>query len=663
MCGITGFWQLRRDDAAPSHLTAMMWRLAHRGPDGEGRYTCPEGNLYMGHTRLSIVDLSSGEQPIVDRPHVLTVNGELYDFKRIRARLMAAEGERFQTKSDSEIALGLYRRDGLDFVRELRGEFALALYDSERRELILVRDRFGIRPLFFHLQPGFFAWGSEVKAILAHPDVPVRLDRRAALHQMMQTMVPGSSAFEGVQALEPGHLLIVRQRDDRLEVEKRRYWDLEFPRLQDHDAGERPRDHVDRIREQLIDAVTHRLVADVPVGCYLSGGIDSCSILGLAGGAQQAPVKAFTIGFDDDAYDEQHIAREMAESVGAEQEVILLDADDLYGESFLRTVWHAERSFYNTLGVAKWHMSRRVRECGYKTVITGEGADELLGGYPAFKRDMFLHGLAHESPEVRDRMRGEMERQNALFQGAILPQKSQRHPAFESLVGFTPSWIQNWLSVLDVTRPLLSADTIGEIEDYDPIAAIVDRLDARMIQDRHPLDQAQYTWTKTMLEGQILNWGGDRVDMANSMESRPAFLDHHFAEAAVRVPPKLRIRGTTEKWVLREAMRGILPEVLYERQKFAFMAPPAHTDERKRRRLDGLLGRFLNPETVERTGLFDPGRIRAFLEGYRCETDPVALVRSDAIINHLLCIHVLHEQYVEGSGAVPTGAPTAAHAT
>ena len=650
MCGITGFWRLPGDGASSDHLTSMIRRLAHRGPDGEGRYELPEKGLYMGHSRLSIVDLNTGEQPIVAEPHVLTVNGEFYDFKRIRSRLMAAEGERFRTKSDSEIALGLYRRDGLDFVHGLRGEFALALYDDRRQELILVRDRFGIRPLFFHVRPDFFAWGSEVKAVLAHPEVPVRLDRRAALHQMMQTMAPGDSAFEGVHALEPGHLMIVRRRGHRLEIEKRRYWDLDFPLLEDHDAGDRPQEHVERLREQLIDAVTHRLVADVPVGCYLSGGIDSCSILGLAGGAQQASVKAFTIGFDDEAYDEQHIAREMAESVGADQETILLGSDELYGDAFLRTVWHAERTFYNTLGVAKWHMSRRVRECGYKTVITGEGADELLGGYPAFKRDMFLHGLAHESPEVRERMRGEMERQNALFKGAILPQESRHHVAFDDLMGFTPSWIQNWLSVLELTRPLLSADAAEEIGDYDPVATIVGRLDADMIRGRHPLDQAQYTWSKTMLEGQILNWGGDRVDMANSMESRPAFLDHFVAETAVRIPPKLRIRGTTEKWVLREAMRGVLPKVLYERQKFAFMAPPAHTDERKRRRLELLLERFLNPEVVARTGLFDPSRVRSFLEAYRREQDATVLVRSDTIVNHLLCLHVLHEQYVEGSG-------------
>ncbi|MFQ5890989.1 MAG: asparagine synthase (glutamine-hydrolyzing) [Gemmatimonadota bacterium] len=659
MCGITGFLRLKPDAGSSVHLGNMMARLTHRGPDGNGRHERPDLGLYMGHTRLSIVDLSeTGQQPIHNGEHVLTVNGEFYDFKRIRPRLMAAQAARFKTKSDSEIALGLYRRDGLDFVQELRGEFAIALWDGERSELILVRDRFGIRPLFYYARPDFFAWGSEAKAVLAHPEVPVRLDRQAALNQMMQTMVPGTSAFEDVHALEPGHMLIVRLERDRLDVRQKRYWDLDFPRQVDHDPDADPEGHVRNIREELIDAVGYRLVADVPVGCYLSGGIDSCSILGLAGGAQQAPVKAFTIGFDDDKYDEQHIAREMAKSVDADQEVILLSADELYGESFLRTVWHSERTFYNTLGVAKWHMSKRVHECGYKTVITGEGADELFGGYPAFKRDMFLHGLAHEAPETRLRLRWELERENAIFRGAILPEETFRHAAFDSLIGFTPSWIQNWLAVLELTRPLLSAATEEEIGEYDPVAAIVRRLDPQMLEGRHPLDQAQYTWSKTMLEGQILNWGGDRVDMANSMESRPAFLDHHVAEAAVAVPPNLRVRGTTEKWVLREAMRGVLPDVLYKRQKFAFMAPPAHTEDRKRARLDALLNRFLSWDCVHAAGLFDPDRVDGFVAAYRREREATSLVRYDAMINHLLCLHILHEQYVDGDGPVPAGRPS-----
>jgi asparagine synthase (glutamine-hydrolysing) len=341
--------------------------------------------------------------------------------------------------------------------------------------------------------------------------------------------------------------------------------------------------------------------------------------------------------------------------MSAEQELIRLTADELYGDNFIRTVWHAERTFYNTLGVAKWCMSKRVNECGYKTVITGEGADELFAGYPAFKRDMFKHGLEGLDAVTRASYQRALEESNRLFRGAILSDKPMSHPAFERICGFTPSWIQPWMSTLELVRPLVHPDLQAELGDYDPVEAVAEALDPTMLEGRHALDKAQYTWGKTMLEGQILNWGGDRVDMANAMESRPAFLDHHLAEAAVQVPPELRIKGTTEKWILREAVRGVLPETLYKRQKFAFMAPPAHTDERKARKVDALVTRFLTPQAVADAGLFDAGQVAAFLAGYRADRDPVSLVRKDAVLNHLLCLQILHDQFVARVPAQPPG--------
>ncbi len=648
MCGITGYWNPAGLPEGPApHLAAMMESLAHRGPDGQNYQLDRELGLAMGHTRLAINDLeSTGSQPLVSRDGrlLLTVNGEFYDFKRQRANTMALGG-RFNTRCDSEIALELYRRMGRAFVDELRGEFAVALFDRDRRELILVRDRFGVRPLFFHLRPDLCVWGSEVKAVLEHPAVPRKLSPRAALNQMMHTMVPGTSAFEDVHALQPGQMMIVRQQGGRLQATTLQYWDLCFPEDGGH-ARLADNEHVERIRQELIDAIVFRLEADVPVGCYLSGGIDSCSILGLAAGAQQSPVKAFTIAFDDEDYDESRIATLMARSMNADHELIRLGAEELYGENYLKTVWHAERTFYNTLGVAKWCMSRRVNECGYKTVITGEGSDELFGGYPAFKRDMFLHGIPDSDSSTRAQYHQALERSNKLFTGAILAQQAQEHPSWNGLLGFTPSWIQPWLATLAEVRPLLSQAAERELSDYDPVAAVAEAIDEDAVRNRHPLDKAQYTWSKTMLEGQILNWGGDRVDMANSMESRPAFLDHHVAEAACEVPPELRIRGTTEKWVLREAVRGVLPETLYRREKFAFMAPPAHTDERKRRMLEELTSEYLTPTAVEHVGLFDAGKVAALLARIEGEDDRVSQTRLDTVVNHLLCLHVLHSQFI-----------------
>lgn len=646
MCGIAGFWKgSRLGPEDKKQLEKMTRVLHHRGPDGYGYHLESESGLAMGHARLSIIDLETGDQPLFSptKKHVLTVNGEFYDYKRIRAEL-TCDGARFRTKSDSEIALHLYQRKGLDFIHDLRGEFGFSLFDAEKQRLLLARDRFGIKPLFYHIDGPNIFWGSEAKALLAHSDIPQKMSATAALHQLMHTMIPGQSAFEGIHALKPGYFLIVERNGDSLNIKEHKYWDLDFPIDTDRGPQKDEQDYIVSVRDQLLEAVQHRLEADVPVGCYLSGGIDSCSMLGLASAVQQSPVKAFTISFDHSAYDEAAIATEMAEQVQADQELLNLTHTDLYGENYIKTVWHAERTFYNTLGVAKWCMSRRVRDCGYKVVVTGEGSDELFGGYPAFKRDMFRHGYAADSPEARA-FREQMEKSNKLFRGAILSEDFVSHPAFEARCGFTPSWIQPWMQTLLIARPLLHSNVLDELKDYDPIEAIAESLDPAFIEGRHPLDIAQYSWSKTMLECQILNWGGDRVGMANSMESRPAFLDHHVAEAAVQIPPALRIKDGVEKWVLREAMQNILPEVLYKREKFAFMAPPAHTEKNKRQAVQALIDTYLSPERLRASQLLDERRVLDFLHEYQHDTNSVSLTRKDALLNHLLCLSILQQQF------------------
>jgi asparagine synthase (glutamine-hydrolysing) len=370
-------------------------------------------------------------------------------------------------------------------------------------------------------------------------------------------------------------------------------------------------------------------------------------MLGLAASVQQSPIKAFTISFDHDKYDEAPIATQMAQQVHADHEILNLKAEDLYGDNFLTTLWHAERTFYNTLGVAKWSMSRRVRECGYKVVITGEGADELFGGYPAFKQDMFRHGLSADSAGKGQDYYRELQETNSQFVGAILAQETVSHPAWEARCGFTPAWIQPWILTLAKGRGLLRKDILEDLKDYDPLEAIAESFPRERVQGRHPLDVAQYTWIKTMLECQILNWGGDRVDMANGMESRPAFLDHRVAEMARHIPPHYRIHKTTEKWILREAMRHILPDVLYRRQKMAFMAPPAHTQSHKRHALQNLIDQYMSPEHVSTVGLFDPDRIAEFLQEYRTDTEPSSLVQKDALLNHVLGLHILHRTFIQ----------------
>jgi asparagine synthase (glutamine-hydrolysing) len=649
MCGIAGI--MHRDADHPVDVQTLIAMAAiqhHRGPDGFG--TAHSRGIGFSHARLSIIDLKAerGRQPFTsaDQRLMLTANGEFYDYQRLRADL-TARGEQFRTKSDSELVFHLYRSMGFERMLEhLRGEFAFALFDRDADSLYLVRDRFGIKPLYWSSGPYGFVFGSELKVLFAHPDVPREFDSQGLYHQLMQTIVPGTTAFRGVHQVKPGHFLKVQRRNGSLTVEQQRYWDMDFPAAGEHPLRNDEARCVDGVREQLIEAVHLRLEADVPVGCYLSGGIDSCSIMGLAAAASQEPVRAFTIGFDSDSYDETPIARQMAEATGADQDVLRIEPAQLY-DHFEETLWHTERTIYNTLGVAKLLMSRRVNEVNYKVVLTGEGSDELFAGYPAFRRDMFRHGLNDLDAGERREWENLLSASNQQFTGAMLAEESVIDPALEAAVGFTPSCLQPWLAAAERVPPLLNPARRRELRDYEPGRAIADALDTSQLEGRHALDKAQYVWIKTMLEGQILTWGGDRVDMANSMEARPAFLDHHLAEFARTIPPGMRIHGRTEKYVLREAMRGLLPNVLYRREKFAFMAPPAHTDENKRLALQKLADTWLDETGIRDAGLLDPKGVRdVFALHDAPDTSPATRVQLDAVINHLIGVQILHHQFV-----------------
>lgn len=653
MCGIAGVFNRDPEQPIPSQLLVNMAAIQyHRGPDNFG-YANPEGlGLGLSHARLSIIDLNEerGRQPLIspDRQFYLVHNGEFYDFQRIRAMLVA-NGARFASKSDSEIILHLYPRYGMEKTLQfLRGEFAFGFYDRSEDCLYLVRDRFGIKPLYWTETDEGVVFGSELKVLFAHPGVKRHLGATGTYHQLIQVMVPGSTAFDGIHQVPPGHMIkLQRKPGGQLTISQKKYWDIDFPvageHVNHHDEGY----YIEGVRDHLLEAVNLRLNADVPVGCYLSGGIDSCSILGLSAAARQDPVKAFTIGFDSSEYDETAVAREMADMTGADQLVLSVSADHLY-DNFARTIWHTERTIYNTLAVAKLLMSETVKANRYKVVLTGEGSDELFAGYPAFRQDMFLYGLDDLPASLRKEWQSSLEESNQLFRGAMLPREDFNSQAMSDVVGFTPTCLQNWLHCHEFAMAMLNPEWRQSLQDYDAGAAIAATFDASQLDGRHPLDKAQYVWIKTMLEGQILTWGGDRVDMANSMEARPAFLDHHLAKFATSVPPQLRIKGATEKYVLREAMKGLLPETLYKRQKFAFMAPPAHTDKKKWQSLMTLMHEFASKEKVEAAGLLDSAAIDKMIKDHENpDMDRETKVQLDAVINHVLGVQLLHHHFVE----------------
>ncbi|MBE7381247.1 MAG: asparagine synthase (glutamine-hydrolyzing) [Leptolyngbya sp. SIO1E4] len=651
MCGIGGvMYADPRYPVSPDVLVGMAAIQHHRGPDGFGYRILSDRAVGFTHARLSIIDLDPerGRQPFLSAngQYLITQNGEFYDYKRLRADL-TSRGYRFQTKSDTELVLHLTERFGLDGALPcLRGEFAFALYERRSDRLSLVRDRFGIKPLYWTRIPAGLVFGSEIKVILAHPAVQARFSSEGLYHQLMQTMVPGTTCFEGIYAVEPGQKVIVQRREGRLNIQTEQYWDLDFPNEGDRNLHLTETDYIEALRHYFVEAIQLRLEADVPVACYLSGGIDSCSILGVAAACQQSPVKAFTIGFDDSDYDETAIAREMAKTVGADQDILSIKGTQLY-DHFARTIWHTERSIYNTFTVAKLLMSQHVRDSGYKVVVTGEGSDELFAGYPQLRLDMIRYGMEGASPAERADLEAWLAASNRLFKGNLLAEQPLNDPALTALVGFTPSCLQSWLSSAAHVPALLHPHHRVVLSSYEPGRALAAALNPEQLGDRHPLDKAQYVWIKTQFESQVLGWAGDRVDMANSLEARPAFLDHPLVEFAVTLPPSMRLRGRQDKYILRETMRELLPETLYRRQKFAFMAPPSHTDTVKQQAMRSLADTYLSQDQIDQTGLLDAEAVQTILQRHGDETTPGSeRVQLDALINHLLSVQILHHHFV-----------------
>src|SRR6266481_604269 len=369
--------------------------LRHRGPDGERQWMAPDRRVALGHTRLSIIDLTTGDQPIANEDESLriVVNGEFYGYEAIQKELEHG-AHRLRTRSDSEIVLHLYEEFGADCLHRLRGEFAFVLWDSVNGTIFAARDRFGIKPLFYALHEGRVYFASEVKALFA-AGVPARWNGESVYHSLEFAGHQTRTLFDGVFQIPPGHYMIATEK--RLQLNK--YWDLDYPEETGAAATRSDSEYVEEFRHAFEEAARIRLRADVPVGWYLSGGIDSCAILGLAARHHPEPIRAYTLAFDRPEYNESAVAKEMAAKVGAEFLPIPVQQDDI-GDHFSDAIHQAETLCVNAHGVAKYLLSRAVRQAGYKVVLTGEGSDEMLGGYLHFRRDMAIHDANGRRPGV-----------------------------------------------------------------------------------------------------------------------------------------------------------------------------------------------------------------------------------------------------------------------
>ncbi len=638
MCGIVAIFS-PGGPISDATLQRATVSLKHRGPDGQGHWISSDRRVALGHARLSIIDLATGDQPIVseDEQTRIVVNGEFYGYEAIQRELEKG-GHRLRTRSDSEIALHLYEDLGTQCLHRLRGEFAFVLWDERTRSIFAARDRFGIKPLFYAWHEGKICFASEAKALFA-AGVPAQWDDASFYQSIAFGGHQLRTLFDGVFQVPPGHYLIATEKH----VQLSQYWDFNFPHADAAAARRSDQDCAAELRSVLEEAVRIRLRADVPVGCYLSGGLDSCAVLGLAAKHHNGPVRAFTLTFDRSEYDEGAIAEEMARKAGAEFRPIPICQDDL-ADHFADAIHQAETLCVNAHGVAKYLLSRAVRDAGYKVVLTGEGSDEVLGGYAFFRRDMLLHNREGQDQVEVQRLLDELTRLNPVSRGLLLPDgEAGPLDTVKRVLGFIPSWIETFSARTEKMRALLTDDFLEKFGRAEGFRALFSEIDVRgRLGDREPLNQSLYLWGKTVLPGYILTMLGDRMEMAHSIEGRVPFLDHHVVETLAAQPVSQKIRGMTEKYVLREAARDVISDTVYKRQKHPFLSPPATLNPQQK--LNTLMQDTLRGKALAGLPFFDRGKVIGLLDRLYAMDDG-SRVANDQILMMIVSACVLNERY------------------
>lgn len=630
MCGIVAAFS-RRDPVSSAILERGTRSLYHRGPDGQRQWIEKDCRVGLGHARLSIIDLATGDQPIASengRTHIV-VNGEFYGYEAVQRELENG-GHRLSTRSDSEIALHLYEELSTDCVHRLRGEFAFVIWDAANRMMFAARDRFGIKPLFYAFHRDTLYFASEVKALFAM-GVPARWDAESVSQAVEFGGHPMRTLFDGVFQVPPGHFVIATDKH----IEVKQYWDFHYPKAKQ--AAPLPdAEYSGELRRVLEEAVKMRLRADVPVGCYLSGGLDSCAMIGLATRHHPDPIRAFTLTFDHGDYDEEKEAREMAAKVGADFFPIPIRQDDL-ADHFADAILQSETFCINAHGVAKYLLSRAVRDSGYKVVITGEGSDEILGGYAHFRRDMLLYNRDGQDESAVTALLEQLTEANPVSRGLLLPHgETKALENVQRLLGFVPSWFETFSARGLAMEKVLSAEfarTYGQRASYH---ALLSALDVRgQLTGRDAVHQSLYLWSKTVLSGYILTMLGDRMEMAHSVEGRVPFLDHHVVETIRSQPVHQKIHGMTEKYVLREAVRDVITDTIYRRQKHPFLSPPATLHPKAK--LNTLMQDTLRGPVMASIPFFDEKKVRCLLdrlpemdEGSQVAIDPVLMTLMSA---------------------------------
>ncbi|MBW2731159.1 MAG: asparagine synthase (glutamine-hydrolyzing) [Deltaproteobacteria bacterium] len=596
MCGIAGLFHYRSDAVVArgpiqsARVARMCQTLAHRGPDDEGTYH--EAHMALTMRRLAIIDPQGGQQPIAseDGDVVAVCNGEIYNFRELRAELQA-RGHRFRGQSDTEVLVHLYEEEGDALVSRLRGMFGLAIWDRRRQQLLLARDRLGIKPLYIADHQGTLVFGSELKAVLASELIPRRVDRTTLHHFLSLNYVPAPySMVEGVEQLEPGTLLVCNASGARIH----RYWDLPFGEEEDSEAS-----WTRRIREKLMETVATHLVSDVPFGAFLSGGLDSSAVVALMAGCMREKPKTFAMDFAEESFSEARFAQEVATRFGCEHREFVAKPTIVHHLSEL--IWHADDPLADSSMLPVFLLAREAKK-HVSMVLTGDGGDEVFAGYPTY-RAYFVRQLYRRVPAL---LRRQIVRRmvNALPVSRSKVSFDYKAKRFVSGAELDAEEAHFWWRAIfseHEKHTLYSEATREALGLATPTSEIFRRHFALSGSD-DPLSRMLYVDTRLYLPADMLV-KVDRMTMASGLEARVPFLDHELVELVARVPSAIKFRRHKEKALLKRAVRDLLPKSILQRKKAGFNVP---VNAWLGGELRPLAERTLSPERVEAAGFFRP---------------------------------------------------------
>jgi asparagine synthase (glutamine-hydrolysing) len=604
MCGITGILQL--DGSVPSKpiLEKMTLTLAHRGPDGEGFHI--EGPIGLGHRRLSIIDLSSaGAQPMCneDRSIWITYNGEIYNFMHIRS-VLQSRGHAFSSHTDSEVIVHAYEEWGVDCLQKFNGMFAFGLWDAKKDFLWLVRDRLGIKPLFYCQIPNAILFGSEIKAILAHPQVRRLVDVQALAYYLGLNYTPAPfTLFKQIRQVLPGNYLIAESNGRLIQKE---YWDIQY---KEDDNSKREDEYLQEFDQILEDSVKLRLVSDVPFGAFLSGGIDSSAVSYWMGKNLKEPLKTFTIGFNEPSFDELEYARQVAGVIGAEhhEKIILANA----AEILPKIVWHSEEPTADSSMVAVYYLAQMTRQ--YVTMVqSGDGADEILAGYETYQVNYFRRLYQSIPKFLRERVFSPLVHSLPMSDSKVsLDSRLKRFVSGAEIEGEVSHGAWRMIFNANDRRQLLTPI-------WDNAASHSDFLDLfrntfKRSSAKGSLNRMLYVDTRFYLPNDMLV-KMDRMSMAHGLEVREPYLDYRLVEFAASLPPNLKLKDLhLKKYILKKSMEGHLPKEVIWRKKAGFNVPNA-------RWIKGELKPFvmdtLSNTTVSQMGILDPTAVKRLLNDH-----------------------------------------------